>query len=279
MPWGRVDDQHYRHEKVAELDDELRKGCIALFWLTISWCNDRLTDGRVPAGTVRLLGGEDEEASELVRVGLWDRDGKAYRVHDFLDFNKSKAQVEAERVQRAIAGQAGAKARWRPASGPVSDADGEVPSEPTDDVNDGSDAPVSRTPSPVTPSPAPDARAERHDPWDDPEHEALVWLAKHGCDVRPGNGYHRKLVTAVEVHGVNALIGMMDRLADAGTKHGDVKGFLFGAIDALDARGRPSLGDLDKADRADDERRAHQARLERTRRDTAALRAVLEKQQ
>ncbi len=116
------------------------------------------------------------------------------------------------------------------------------------------------------------------DPWDDPEHEALVWLAKHGCDIRPGNGYHRKLVTAVEVHGVNAIVGMLDRLADAGTKHGDVKGFLFGAIDALDSRSRPSLATVQKDDRADDQRRAFQSRLERTRAQTAELRNVLEKQ-
>lgn len=113
------------------------------------------------------------------------------------------------------------------------------------------------------------------DPWEEPEHEAMVWLARHGCDVRPGNGYHRKLITAVEVHGVNAIIGMFDRLAEAGTKHGDVKGFLFGAIDALDARDRPSLTDLAKSDRDEERESAHQRRLERTRAETAEMRAHL----
>ena len=113
-----------------------------------------------------------------------------------------------------------------------------------------------------------------NDPWDDPEHEAIAWLSKHGCDVRPGNGYHRKLVTAVEVHGVNAVVGMMDRLASAGTKHGDIKGYLFGSIDALDARGRPSLTDLGKADRADETEASHQRRLAATRTYLDGLRAV-----
>ncbi len=115
-----------------------------------------------------------------------------------------------------------------------------------------------------------------HDPWADPEHEALVWLAKHGCDIRPGNGYHHKLVTSVEVYGVNAVVGAMDRLADAGTRQGDVKGFLFGAIDMLNSRDRPKLADLEKGERADETERAHRARLERTRRETAELRAALE---
>ena len=89
------------------------------------------------------------------------------------------------------------------------------------------------------------------DRWDAPEQEALVWLSKHGCDVRPGNGYHQKLITAVEVHGVNAMVGMLDRLAGAGTANGDIKGYLFGAIDALNARTRPSLVALEKDDQAE----------------------------
>ncbi len=118
------------------------------------------------------------------------------------------------------------------------------------------------------------AEQDARDPWADPEHEAIAWLAKHGCDIRPGNGYHRKLVTAVEAHGVNALIGMFDRLAEAGTKHGDVKGFLFGAIDALDARTRPKLADVSKAERADDTEAAHQRRLAATQRHLAELRGT-----
>jgi hypothetical protein len=111
MPFGWVDDRHYRHQKLLELDEGLRKGCIALFWLAISWCNDQLTDGRVPTGTVRLLGGDLTEAEELVRVRLWERDGKAYRVHDYLDFNKSRDQVMADRAVRHDLAVAGGLAR------------------------------------------------------------------------------------------------------------------------------------------------------------------------
>ncbi len=154
MPWGRVDDHHYRHEKLGELDEDLRKGCIALFWLAISWCNDRLTDGRVPGGTVRILGGDLAEADELVRVGLWERDGSAYSVHDFLDFNQSKEQVIRMRAQRALAGAAGAKSRWHPDSDTAND----LPNEPANDLPNETDAPVTRNPSPVSRLPEPTSR-------------------------------------------------------------------------------------------------------------------------
>ena len=158
MPWGRIDDHHYRHPKVGELDDGLRKGCLALYWLAISWCNDHLTDGRVPPGIVRTLGGDRNEADELVRVGLWECDGTGYRVHDYLEFNKSREQVIAERAQRIEAGKLGAAARWSGASssdspsGSPSTSPSEAPSEPTGEMHGGSDAPVTRIPSPVTPS-------------------------------------------------------------------------------------------------------------------------------
>lgn len=110
-------------------------------------------------------------------------------------------------------------------------------------------------PSPQTPLPPPhvgDGVGVGVDgpPADEPEPEwpALTWLANHGCYVRPGNGYHQHLVTATQSHGVDALIGAMERLAKLGTKQGDVKGFVFGAIDALNAKVRPNVRELEKAD-------------------------------
>lgn len=148
MAWGRVDDHHYRHPKVLELSDEHRKGALALFWLTISWCNDHLTDGRVPAGAVRLLGGTVDEVAELIRVGLWEDAAPGYVVHDYLDFNKSREQVEREREQRRIAGRAGADARWRSDSEVLSSSPSEVLSESPSEM--GAPLPVTRYPSLVT---------------------------------------------------------------------------------------------------------------------------------
>lgn len=193
----------------------------------------------------------------LAECELIDLAGSRYRIHG----------LDAERERRRIA------ATSRPPTGGKRPPDGDqtVPGpDPTGSYTPGLSRGRDETRQAEPTAPA------TNDPYDDPEHEALVWLAKHGCDVRPGNGYHRKLVTAVEAHGVNAIVGMFDRLAAAGTRPGDVKGFLFGAVDALDARSRPKLAVLDAEDRADESAAARQRRVDRTRAETAELRAAIE---
>jgi hypothetical protein len=142
-------------------------------------------------------------------------------------------------------------------------------------------SPLSDTQSPLSDSPVEGGNVEggigkgggiAPDPFDAPETPVLTWLAQHGCYIHPGNGYHRNLVTATDRHGSDAILAMLERLASAGMKPGDTKGYLFGAIDALDAAGRPKLADIDKAAREEAEDRTHQARLARTQRELAALR-------
>jgi hypothetical protein len=258
MPWGRCDDGFYRHEKVAHLDPDMELAAVGLFWKSISWCNDRLTDGSVPMNAVRLLGGSVDLADELVRVGLWERAGKGYQVHDFDHFNKTRAVVMAERAQRIEAGKAGAMARWHGGSPSASPTD--PLSEPANDVlgetDGGSDAPVPRTPLLRNQNPAPDARAA--DPFDAPEMPALQWLVAHKVVLQPHDGYYRHLVMAVERHGVAAVVQVFDELHGAGMPDGDIKGYVFGARDELDRRKRPNLRAVEKAEdrAADSERRA-----------------------
>lgn len=94
---------------------------------------------------------------------------------------------------------------------------------------------------------------------------AIAWLAAHGCTIRLGNGYHRQLVTAVSNHGVDAVIRQFERLNSAGMKHGDDKGYVFGAIDALNAASRPDLRSLESQERADARSRAADGRIRQQR--------------
>lgn len=112
MPWGRIDDAHWRHRKVAQLrHGPLFAEAVALYWLAISWCNDYGTDGRVTPVDVAMLGCDPDAISELVRVGLWDVDGNGYVVHDFLKFNKSAAQVAEDKARYADLAARGVAAR------------------------------------------------------------------------------------------------------------------------------------------------------------------------
>lgn len=77
--------------------------------MAVAYSNDLLTDGRIDPGAISVLSGTPELADELVRVGLWE---PGYLIHDFLHFNRSKAQVLALRQARSAAGSAGADARW-----------------------------------------------------------------------------------------------------------------------------------------------------------------------
>ncbi len=114
MVWARLDDQFHTHEKVAELDPTpatipLMAGALGLHLLALSWCSDKLTDGVVPRSQpARLIGAPvDNLIEELMRVGLWERHKRGYLIHDFLDYNPSKAQVEALRAVKSEAGRRG----------------------------------------------------------------------------------------------------------------------------------------------------------------------------
>jgi len=97
MPWGKIDDSLYDHPKLDALG-RLRMPCIGLWAVAISWSNRRLTDGHVPRERIRLLGGTIAQADALVDVGLFDRDGADYLIHDFTDFNESRVTVMSRRT-------------------------------------------------------------------------------------------------------------------------------------------------------------------------------------
>jgi hypothetical protein len=104
----------------------------------------------------------------------------------------------------------------------------------------------------------------------EPEGPAITWLAQRACLIRPGDGYHRTLVTGVERHGVIAIIRQLERLEAAGMPRGDLKGYLFGAIDELDKAKRPSPGALAAAEASDRTRRG----VEATRRERSELESI-----
>jgi hypothetical protein len=106
MPWVKLDDDFSDHRKIMAV------GPLAA-WMhvcALCYCARLLTDGFIPAAQVRKLADVDDAmslAELLVREGLWERVEGGYRIHDYLEYNPSKEQVEATKLVRAEAGKQG----------------------------------------------------------------------------------------------------------------------------------------------------------------------------
>lgn len=137
MPWVRLDDHFDENPKIASV------GPLGLaLWVTgLAYCNRNLTDGFIPSSVaLRLLSlefdymgepstvlvGGQRDYNEDTQVGtfpdghylprllvgahLWDSVAGGYQIHDFEQYQPTKAQVESDRAQKQAAGQAGGKA-------------------------------------------------------------------------------------------------------------------------------------------------------------------------
>lgn len=119
MPWVRLDDDLPDHPKI------IAAGPMAS-WLhvcALAYCNRYLTDGFVPEGQVPKLSSLNQPrrlAAALVRVGLWEEAVGGFRVHDFLNYQPSRVQVEAEREVDRKRKAAGRAAQGRDSNGKFS---------------------------------------------------------------------------------------------------------------------------------------------------------------
>lgn len=106
MPWVKLDDDFSDHRKIMAV------GPLAA-WMhvcALCYCARLLTDGFIPAAQVRKLADVDDAtslAALLVREGLWQSAEGGYRIHDYLEYNPSREQVEATKAVRAEAGKQG----------------------------------------------------------------------------------------------------------------------------------------------------------------------------
>ena len=108
MPHAKFDDRFAEHPKVAQLTDS----AFRLHVSGILYCARLRTDGHIPAGEVpRLVRRFRRTAlTELTDAGLWYDRGDTYEIHDYLQWNDSRAEIE----RRSRAGRRNAKRRWDP---------------------------------------------------------------------------------------------------------------------------------------------------------------------
>jgi hypothetical protein len=110
VPWANLDDQYAEHPNNWILSD----AAFRLHTAAICYANKHKTDGRVVVSKVPTLVPKFKRAAlvELLDRGHWIDKGEEYEIRDFLDWNRSRAQIEAESERKSQAGRKGARKRW-----------------------------------------------------------------------------------------------------------------------------------------------------------------------
>jgi hypothetical protein len=109
LSWAKLDDSFWMHPKVLMVGNTAS----GIFARMLSYCGCYLTDGLIPAAVVaHIVGGDKKALQALVdqeMVALWET-GSVYIPH-YLEFNRSKKDVEADRKTRARNGARGGRPR------------------------------------------------------------------------------------------------------------------------------------------------------------------------
>jgi len=98
MPWVKLDENCIDHPKIAGLSD----GAFRLWIEGLAYCNRHLTDGQIDIKTqAALTFSTGRRRDELIAAGLWEvpvENPSIVRVHDFLEYSRSRAEVLQERA-------------------------------------------------------------------------------------------------------------------------------------------------------------------------------------
>jgi hypothetical protein len=109
MSWAKLDDGFWMHPKTI-MAGNVGAGVFARM---LSYCGCYLTDGLVPSAIVTSIVGSDKKVlPEMERVGLIEiLESGGVIIPDYLDYNRSKMQVEADRKVKQQNGSKGGRPR------------------------------------------------------------------------------------------------------------------------------------------------------------------------
>jgi hypothetical protein len=109
VAWVKVDDHFSDHPKAIGLD----LAASGLWLHALCYANRHTTDGFVPAGLLRRLGdpAAADAADRLVEAGLWEPADGGWVIHDYLRYQRSRAEIEDIGDKRAEAGRRGGQAK------------------------------------------------------------------------------------------------------------------------------------------------------------------------
>lgn len=93
MTWVRLDDSFADHPKVRALSPSAFRAHVVV----LCYCARHLTDGAVAGPILASLGVRGKDTAELVRARLWHETDGGIVVHDYLEYNPSRSDVEDQR--------------------------------------------------------------------------------------------------------------------------------------------------------------------------------------
>jgi hypothetical protein len=111
MPYAPVSVNFDTHPKVAQLGRNIAP--LGLWIVALTYSSRHLQDGYVPHWLPRKVAGRFglRWAKALVKVGLWEVCEGGWMIHDFLDWQKSRQQIEHIRHVRQQAGSLGGRSK------------------------------------------------------------------------------------------------------------------------------------------------------------------------
>ena len=104
MPWAKLDDGFYDHPKTLRIWRRC-PGAVGLHARAISYCARHSTDGHIMAEIVEGLSplqrDREQQVKALIEEKAWYQDEDGFVIHDYNDYNPTKAQLEEKRAADA----------------------------------------------------------------------------------------------------------------------------------------------------------------------------------
>ena len=98
MPWAQIDDNMLDCPKAIAAGPDATD----LMLRAIVWCSRHMTDGRIPKAALPIVSGGNPKAKkrvdQLIKVGWMVDDGESWAIVGYLDWNRSRDEIEADRA-------------------------------------------------------------------------------------------------------------------------------------------------------------------------------------
>jgi hypothetical protein len=119
--WIKLDVLMPEHPKVEALSDKAFRALVSLW----CYCARQHSDGTVPASRWKQI--PAKARAELISAGLADpllpgEPAAGVAMHDYLEHQRSREQVDELAAKRAEAGRKGAEKRWQKDAPPLASA-------------------------------------------------------------------------------------------------------------------------------------------------------------